>query len=97
MICFANLQVASQLAHLLKSVPTCSAWLSRRPFIIPLPSAQKEFLSHSNFHSSVNGFLFAYFFFFPKEKVSGGDEEDRTPDPLRARQVLSQLSYTPIL
>ena len=23
---------------------------------------------------------------------SGGDEEDRTPDPLRARQVLSQLS-----
>ena len=28
---------------------------------------------------------------------SGGDEEDRTPDPLRARQVLSQLSYTPAL
>ena len=28
---------------------------------------------------------------------SGGDEEVRTPDPLRARQVLSQLSYTPIL
>ena len=26
----------------------------------------------------------------------GGDEEDRTPDPLRAKQVLSQLSYTPI-
>ena len=26
----------------------------------------------------------------------GGDEEDRTPDPLLARQVLSQLSYTPI-
>ena len=25
----------------------------------------------------------------------GGDEEDRPPDPLRARQVLSQLSYTP--
>ena len=28
---------------------------------------------------------------------SGGDEEDRTPDPLRARQVLSQLSYTPMV
>ena len=28
--------------------------------------------------------------------LSGGDEEDRTPDPLRARQMLSQLSYTPI-
>ena len=25
-----------------------------------------------------------------------GDEEDRTPDPLLAKQVLSQLSYTPI-
>ena len=25
----------------------------------------------------------------------GGDEEARTPDPLRARQVLSHLSYTP--
>ena len=29
------------------------------------------------------------------EPTSGGDEEVRTPDPLRARQVLSQLSYTP--
>ena len=26
----------------------------------------------------------------------GGGERDRTDDPLRARQVLSQLSYTPI-
>ena len=26
----------------------------------------------------------------------GGDEEDRTPDPLLAKQVLSQLSYTPM-
>ena len=26
----------------------------------------------------------------------GGDEEIRTPDPLLARQVLSQLSYTPV-
>ena len=26
----------------------------------------------------------------------GGDEEVRTPDPLRAKQVLSQLSYTPV-
>ena len=29
--------------------------------------------------------------------LNGGDEEARTPDPLRARQVLSQLSYAPIL
>ncbi len=26
---------------------------------------------------------------------NGGDKEIRTPDPLLARQVLSQLSYTP--
>ena len=29
------------------------------------------------------------------ESCCGGDEENRTPDPLLARQVLSQLSYTP--
>ncbi len=29
-------------------------------------------------------------------KENGGGERDRTDDPLRARQVLSQLSYTPI-
>ena len=29
-------------------------------------------------------------------KDTGGDEENRTPDPLLARQVLSQLSYTPL-
>ena len=29
--------------------------------------------------------------------INGGDEEIRTPDPLLARQVLSQLSYTPTL
>ena len=28
--------------------------------------------------------------------LAGGDKEIRTLDPLRARQVLSQLSYTPI-
>ena len=30
-----------------------------------------------------------------KINLIGGAEEDRTPDPLRARQVLSQLSYDP--
>ena len=29
-------------------------------------------------------------------KISGGDERDRTDDPLLAKQVLSQLSYTPL-
>ena len=31
-----------------------------------------------------------------KDDRNGGDEENRTPDPLLARQVLSQLSYTPV-
>ena len=29
--------------------------------------------------------------------LNGGDEEIRTPDPLLARQVLSQLSYAPVM
>ena len=33
----------------------------------------------------------------PLKVNHGGDEESRTPDPLLARQVLSQLSYTPML
>ena len=36
-----------------------------------------------------NHLSYAPFFF-------NGDKEDRTPDPLLAKQVLSQLSYTPI-
>jgi len=33
---------------------------------------------------------------FPLHQKSGGGERDRTDDLLRARQALSQLSYTPI-
>ena len=45
--------------------------------------------------------IYIYNFFLIYRQIKnnlniGGDEEDRTPDPLRARQVLSQLSYTPI-
>ena len=31
----------------------------------------------------------------PPSQIIGGGERVRTDDPLRARQVLSQLSYTP--
>ncbi len=31
-----------------------------------------------------------------REKKNGGRGETRTPDPLLAKQVLCQLSYTPI-
>ena len=34
--------------------------------------------------------LYLYIF-----QCAGGDEESRTPDPLLARQMLYQLSYTP--
>ena len=34
--------------------------------------------------------------FFRHLSMPSGDEGIRTPDPLLARQVLSQLSYTPI-
>ncbi len=33
----------------------------------------------------------------PDRKGNGGGERDRTDDPLLAKQVLSQLSYTPEL
>ena len=33
---------------------------------------------------------------FADLSVIGGDKRDRTADPLLAKQVLSQLSYTPI-
>ena len=33
---------------------------------------------------------------FSRYNLSGGDERNRTADPLLARQVLSQLSYAPI-
>ena len=42
----------------------------------------------------------ANFYFFkgypPEPPTNGGAERDRTADPLLAKQVLSQLSYSPI-
>ena len=32
-----------------------------------------------------------------KERCGGGADRDRTGDPLLAKQVLSQLSYSPLL
>ena len=37
-----------------------------------------------------------FFLTFRRLASAGGDEGNRTPDPLLAGQVLSQLSYTPI-
>ena len=38
--------------------------------------------------------IFPAFRLFPQ--AFGGDKRDRTADPLLAKQVLSQLSYTPV-
>ena len=38
---------------------------------------------------------FPFYHTFSLYQESGGDERDRTDDPLLAKQVLSQLSYTP--
>ena len=48
-------------------------------------------------HLPRSGALFSslLFSFQGPKKQFGGDEENRTPDPLLARQVLSQLSYAP--
>ena len=40
--------------------------------------------------------LFARLALFRVPLSHGGDNRDRTDDPLLAKQVLSQLSYTPI-
>ena len=55
-----------------------------------------SFLEKKHRRSQIN--LHRRFFFSTKAalKLSNGDKEIRTPDPLLARQVLSQLSYTPM-
>ena len=49
--------------------------------------------------SRLSGVRSNHLSYAPSSNVSSllpyGDEEDRTPDPLLAKQVLSQLSYTP--
>ena len=55
------------------------------------------FLVFSCYGSSGLSFWISLFWVFKTFVLNGGDEEIRTPDPLLARQVLSQLSYTPIV
>ena len=55
-----------------------------------------RFFDNTIFLSYYSAFsLFTMFYNYPL-KLSGGGKEVRTPDPLLAKQVLSQLSYTPI-
>ena len=57
---------------------------------------------HPHFRSSARALKYKYFISlaYALQRVCSlrylrGDEGSRTPDPLLARQVLSQLSYTP--
>ena len=47
--------------------------------------------------SGARSSLLSYEPMYHRRVPSGGDEEVRTLDLLRARQALSQLSYTPVL
>ena len=66
-------------------------------------SLSPSFLQYARkFFSFVKSFLSFLLLYSFQRTVSrlvcrvGGDEENRTPDPLLARQVLSQLSYAPL-
>ena len=54
------------------------------------------------FRSLITAFAYRQFPIIPKKQkkegtlVPSGAKEDRTPDPLLAKQVLSQLSYNPM-
>ena len=73
-------------------------WL---PLLLPLPimlSAHSDVLLvlYSVFKVRTSGCSFRNFRRKPSSGLPNGDEGIRTPDPLLARQVLSQLSYTPM-
>ena len=53
-------------------------------------------LGPTSYTTKYNRLKFLWLPFFSK-KVTGGDDGIRTHDPLLAGQVLSQLSYTPII
>ena len=48
-------------------------------------------------YSNIISYSIQLSMFIDSNRCHGGDEENRTPDPLLARQVLSQLSYTPMV
>jgi len=56
-------------------------------------------LDLSHLESSLAAQIFHLYLIFKEQryqkKRNGGHDRDRTCDPLRARQMLSQLSYTP--
>ena len=61
-----------------------------------LSGVRSNHLSYEPISVAVRAFSANLFRSLPCGADRGGDEQNRTVDPLLARQVLSQLSYTPI-
>ena len=61
-------------------------------FYLPLPFRLKP-----SGQLLIDAFVYAVFKVRTRNLIRSGDEGIRTLDPLLARQVLSQLSYTPIV
>ena len=93
--------------HLRPSSPSCAKASTLRPFFLDW-----KYCLLFSFFGSVTSFVQVLLnFYYPRFAVAtpwrvlyepdglacGGDKEIRTLDPLRARQVLSQLSYIPII
>ena len=70
----------------------------------PIPGSLQINLLFTMYAEQAQGISPGANFYFFKDKVAashqhqnlGGAERDRTADPLLAKQVLSQLSYSPI-
>ena len=76
-----------------------SSFLSLFLLIAKPKNLNRVLLAHCRVYSVSSGPLHNYEFWilnYESPQSHGGDEEDRTPDPLLAKQVLSQLSYTPV-
>ena len=82
------------------SIPSRLCFLNIYHFFNELPLTQKTSLlfDFGDFAFCKNNLFCTcrYTWLGPLPRFSGGAGEDRTPDLLRARQALSQLSYDPI-
>ena len=63
------------------------------PYIVCI--LPRFFFVFVDFLYSYFSFSLIHYVFITSSSLIGGGKEVRTPDPLLAKQVLSQLSYTP--
>ena len=71
--------------------------LSNRLVYISILIFLPRFFDNTIFsYRTIQLFPYSQCFITPQEDFFGGGKENRTPDPLLAKQMLSQLSYTPI-